>query len=82
MAATSELTSLKIRVGLNNGTTTTGSVKVAWLQFPSVDVAKFTTASAASNQKVLNIVNKMTPILAKSLYVLNRVDTYDIYDNA
>ena len=69
MAVTSDLVSIKITVKLNNGTTEDDKVKTISLSLPTIDIDHY------EDQKAMNIVNLLTPCLAKDVYEVIKVPT-------
>lgn len=70
MAVVSEVTSLKIAMLLNVGTTTTGAVKTAAVSLPAIDYANYTEAT--DDARVMALVTLITPILDRRMHMLRK----------
>lgn len=77
MAVQTELSSVKVRILLNNGTTDTGAIKTVTVNLNGINKAQWATTqlTAASDQKVLNIVNAIYDVLERSVYGIERIET-------
>ena len=83
MAASTELTSVKCVMKLNNGTTETGNVKTVSVSLATLDKTQWATTQLtdSSNQKLLNIINAAYPCLSLMLYSATTTMTYDLSEN-
>ncbi|MBR2207432.1 MAG: hypothetical protein IJ859_01330 [Synergistaceae bacterium] len=67
MAVTSDLTKVSVVVKLNNGTTEDDKVKTLSLNLGGLNIDRY------EDQKAMNIVNLLTPCLAKDIYEVQKV---------
>ena len=72
MAAVTECKKISVAVKLNNGTTISGAVKTTSVNLGSLNKAAFNA------DKVINIVNALSPCLDHSLYSVEKTEVSEL----
>ena len=75
MSVTTECKKISVAMKLNDGTTTTGAVKTVSLNLGSLNKAAFDA------DKVVNIVNALTPCFDRRLHTLEKTEVSELYED-
>lgn len=75
MAYVEEINKLTCRVVVQIGTTVTGGIKTANVNFPTVSITGYTPETFVA------LADLVTPVLANSRYVNQAVKTFAVYDD-